>query len=203
MGCARRNVKARAAIALTLATSAAIASTGLAGAEALVARGEEVFQRRGGRDIDDPINPLRAKMALERSHDVARGAIEIAAGGDVIAVFCQQRLYLRDGGIGFAEREDRTRRVDGGGLDPQADAGIGQRLPWKFFAGIALARGRDVGMGEHAVGGNPVAGTDAATERRHRRDLPFRKGGIAMVMSGIGDLDADRARIDVALPRPG
>src|SRR5262249_46724843 len=161
MGCARGNVKARAATALTLAMPVSIASTELAGAEALVARGEEVLQRRGGRDIDDSIDPLRAKMALERSHDVARGAIELAAGGDVIAVFGQQRLRLFDGGIGFAKREDRSCRVDGGGLDPQADAGIGQRLPWKFFAGIALTRGRDVGMGEHAVGGNPVAGADA------------------------------------------
>src|SRR5262249_45894317 len=36
----------------------------------------------------------------------------------------------------------------------------------------------------------------------HSAHSRFRKGGIAMVMSGIGDLDADRARIDVALPRP-
>src|SRR5262249_23853877 len=54
-----------------------------------------------------------------------------------------------------------------------------------------------------AWGGTRAAVAEAATERRHRRDLPFRKGGIAMVMSGIGDFDADRARIDVALPRPG
>src|SRR6516165_3512514 len=154
MGCARGNVKARAATALTLAMPVPIASTGLAGAEALVARGEEVLQRRGGRDIDNPVDPLRAEMALERSHDVARGAIEIAAGGDVIAVFCQQRLRLFDGGIGFAEREDRSPRVDGGGFDPRADAGIGPLLLWNFCAGIALARGRDVGRGEHGGGGN-------------------------------------------------
>jgi hypothetical protein len=43
MGCARGNVKTRAAIALTLAMPVPIASTGLAGAEALVARGEEVL----------------------------------------------------------------------------------------------------------------------------------------------------------------
>src|SRR5262249_13610996 len=120
MGCARGTVKPRAAIALTLAMPVPIASTGLAGAEALVARGEEVLQRRGGRDIDNPVDPLRAKMALECSHDVARGAIEIAAGGDAIAVFCQQRLRLLDGGIGLAKREDRSPRVDGGGFDPQA-----------------------------------------------------------------------------------
>src|SRR5262249_61686546 len=83
-----------AATALMLATSAPIASRGLTRAEAGLARGDEVLQRRGGRDIDDAVDPLRAEMALERCHGVARGAIEIAAGGDVIAISCQQRLHL-------------------------------------------------------------------------------------------------------------
>src|SRR5216684_2799058 len=200
MGCARENVKACATIALALARPALMASTRFADAEPGVARREEVLQRRDGRDIDDAVDLLRAEMALEGSHGVASGAIEITAGGDVIAVARQQRLRLFDGGIGFAERENRSRWVDRSGLHPQADAGIGKRLPGKFFAGIALARGRNVGMGKHALGRNPVAGENAAAERRPRRDLPFRKGGIAMIMAGIGDLDADRARIDVALP---
>src|SRR5262249_54068985 len=134
MGCARANVKIRAATALTLATSAPIASTGLARAEAALARGDRVFQRRGGRDIDDAVAPLRAEMALERRHDVARGAVEIAAGGDVIAVFCQQGLHLFDGGVGFPERENRSRRVDASRVDPQADAGSGPPRPGERFA---------------------------------------------------------------------
>src|SRR5262249_36505363 len=104
MGCARGNVKTRATTALTLATSAPIASTGLARAEAGLARGDQVFQRRGGRDIDDAVDPLRAEMALERRPDVARGAVEIAAGGDGIAIFFQQGLHLLDGGVWFAPR---------------------------------------------------------------------------------------------------
>src|SRR6516165_12088193 len=115
MGCARANVKTRAATALTLATSTPIASTGLPRAQAGPARGDQVLQRRGGRDIDDAVDPLRAEMALERRHDVARGAVEIAAGGDVIAVFCQQRLYLFDGGVGFAERKNRSAGSIGAG----------------------------------------------------------------------------------------
>src|SRR5215470_11647021 len=202
MGCARANVKTRATIALTPAMPAPIASTKFARTDACLARREEVVQRRGGRDIDDAVDPLRAEMALEGSHGVASGAVEITAGGDVVAVARQQRLRFFDDGIGFAERENRSRWVDGSGLHPQADAGIGKRLPGKFFAGIALARGRNVGMSKHARGRNPVAGENAAAERRHRRDLPFWKGGIAMIMAGIGDLDADRARIDVAPPRP-
>src|SRR5262245_32629106 len=141
-------------------------------------------------------------MALEGSHGVAGGASEITAGGAVIAVSRQPRLRLCDGGIGFAERENRSRWVDGSGPDPQADAGIGKRFPGKFFAGIALARRRNIGMSEDALGGNPMAGENATAECSHRRDLPFRKGGIAMIMPGIGDLDADRARVDVALPCP-
>src|SRR6266481_9423060 len=109
MGCARENVKTRAATVLMPATSAPIASTGLARAEAGLARGDEVLQRRGGRDIDDAVDPLRAEMALERRHGVTRGAVEIAARGDVIAIFCQQRLHLFDGGIGFTEGENRSR----------------------------------------------------------------------------------------------
>src|ERR1700730_8015325 len=108
-----------------------MASTRFARTDACVARREEVLQRRDGRDIDEAVDPLRAEMTLEGSHDVARGAIEITAGGDVIAVARQQRLRLFDGGIGFAERENRSRWVDGSGLHPQADAGIGKRLPRK------------------------------------------------------------------------
>src|SRR5262249_61689423 len=99
MGCARANVKIRAATALTLATSAPIASTGLARAQAGLARGDQVFQRRGGRDIDDAGDPLRAEMALEGRPDVARGAVEIAGGGAVLPVFFQQGLHPFDGGV--------------------------------------------------------------------------------------------------------
>src|SRR5262249_60555273 len=109
-------------------------STRLARAEAGVARGDQVLQRRGGGDSDDAIDALRTEMALERSHGVARGAIEIAAGGDVIAIFCQQRLHLFDGGVGFAERGKWPPRVDGGGLGPYAAARGGQRPPRKTFA---------------------------------------------------------------------
>src|SRR5262249_51474476 len=72
-----------------------------------------------------------------------------------------------------------------------------------FSPGSRLRGRRDEGRGDDAGGGTGVGGKSAAAERRPRRNLPFRKGGIAMVMSGIGNLDADRARIDVALPRPG
>src|SRR5258708_23697623 len=116
-----------------------MASTRFADAEPGVARREEVLQRRDGRDIDDAVDLLRAEMALEGSHGVASGAIEITAGGDVIAVARQQRLRLFDGGIGFAERENRSRWVDVSGVPPPADSGIGQSMSCEFFARFALA----------------------------------------------------------------
>src|SRR5215468_1512349 len=118
MGCARANVKSHTTIALTPAMPEPIASTKFARTDACVARRQEVPQRRDGRDIDDAVDMLRAEMALEGGHDVAGGAVEITAGGDVVAVSRQQRLRLFDDGIGFAERENRSRRVDGSGLHP-------------------------------------------------------------------------------------
>jgi hypothetical protein len=48
-----------------------------------------------------------------------------------------------------------------------------------------------------------MTGENAAAERRHRSDLAPRKIRIPVIMTWIGDLDADGARVDVARPRPG
>src|SRR5260370_8727855 len=157
MGCARENVKACATIALALGRPALMAATRFADAEPGVARREEVLQRRDGRDIDDAVDLLRAEMALEGSHGVASGAIEITAGGDVIAVARQQRLRLFDGGIGFAERENPSPWVGRSGLRPRPDARIGQRLPGKFFPGCPLCRPANRRIGPHTPARTPVA----------------------------------------------
>src|SRR5262249_60234547 len=65
-----------AATALMLATSAPIASSGLTRAEAGLARGGEGLQRRGGRGIDDAVDPLPGERALETGPGVPRGGIE-------------------------------------------------------------------------------------------------------------------------------
>jgi hypothetical protein len=44
---------------------------------------------------------------------------------------------------------------------------------------------------------------DVARQQDHRRDLRLGEIGIAEVVAGIDDLDADGARVDVALPFPG
>src|SRR5262245_27863426 len=71
-----------------------------------VTRGDEALERRNGRAVDETVDPLRAKMTLVGCHRVARRAVEIAGGGDVVAKVWQERLRLLDGGIGVAERED-------------------------------------------------------------------------------------------------
>src|SRR5258708_25225517 len=120
-----------------------MASTRFADAEPGVARREEVLQRRDGRDIDDAVDLLRAEMALDGSHGVASGAIEITAGGDVIAPARQQRLRLFYGGTSFAERANRPRGVDRSGIHPQPDDGIGKGLAGNTYALDALPAGRN------------------------------------------------------------
>ena len=47
-----------------------------------------------------------------------------------------------------------------------------------------------------------VAREDIVTEQDQGLDLRFGKIAIAELVAGIGDLDADRARVDVGLARP-
>ena len=87
-------------------------------------------------------------------------------------------------------------------LDPMANARERQLSPWKAFAGIDLATGRDIGMGEHAHGRNIVASYEIAAKRDHPVDLPSGKMRQACGMAGVDDLDADGQRIDVGRAAP-
>jgi hypothetical protein len=44
---------------------------------------------------------------------------------------------------------------------------------------------------------------DAAAECRHRRNLPPGKIRISVLVPGIGDLDPNRARVEINISRPG
>src|SRR5687767_6275775 len=87
--------------------------------------------------------------------------------------------------------------VGGGGLGPEPNARFRQLLPWEEFAGIFLARRRDIAVTENPPGWNGVAHQDAMAQRGQRRDLDIRKFAIAEFMPGIDQLDADGARVDI------
>jgi hypothetical protein len=84
-----------------------------------------------------------------------------------------------------------------------ADAGFVELPPGKFLAGVLLAVGRDIRMGEYAISADTMPRDDVMTERDNGLDLLRREVPIAEVMAGIDDLDADRARIDVGRAFPG
>src|SRR5262249_11149631 len=109
------------------------------GTEAPVAGGDEGLERRPGRGVDCAIDALGTEMALKGGHHIPRRGVDLAGDGDAVAVFRQQLLHLRDARVAVTERERRSGLLDGSGLDPQADAGIGQQPPGKFFARVALA----------------------------------------------------------------
>src|ERR1700751_1299051 len=91
--------------------SAALARLGVR-----IARGDKALERRDGRAVDETVDPLRAEMTLKTCQRVARGAVQIACRGDVVAIVCQQGLRLLDGGIGVAKCEDLTCWLDRRGL---------------------------------------------------------------------------------------
>jgi hypothetical protein len=57
-------------------------------------------------------------------------------------------------------------------------------------------------MGEDTIRRDHVTREEIAAKRDHGLDLRVREVRISEVMSGIGDLDTDRARIDVGLTGP-
>src|SRR5437879_4237216 len=76
-------------------------------------------------------------------------------------------------------------------------------MPWKFLAGVFLARRRDVGMPEHAMRRHLATEHDATAQRDHGGNLAQREFRIAPVMAAINNLDAYRTGIDVFFSRPG
>jgi hypothetical protein len=76
--------------------------------------------------------------------------------------------------------------VTGAELTQRPTPELREQLPWELFARILLARGRDIGMGEHAIGRDVMPDENAAA-----RDLPPGEFGIAVIMPWIGDRDAD------------
>src|SRR5690348_11775153 len=141
-------------------------------------------------------------MTLEGGHDLLGCSVVEAAWRDTIAVIGERPLQVGDFFTSVA-RSERDAGNDRLGLDPQTDAGRGEPRPWKPFARVALAGGRDVGMGEHTERRDRPTAEDVARERDHGLDLRVGEFRTAFVMPRVADFDPDRARIDVARAFPG
>ena len=77
-----------------------------------------------------------------------------------------------------------------------------RRRQSNFGPGVGLAAGRHVGMGDDAGGRDRPAGEDAVEQALERRHLRLGERREAGERAGVGELDADRARVDVAPARP-
>ncbi len=141
-------------------------------------------------------------MALEGGDDRAHSLVEPAGHRLVVAVEGEHRLERRDRLARLAHGEE-TSVADRGRRHPMADPGRREAIPGEILAGILLAGGRHVGMGQHPRRRDRMAGEDVGAEGGHGRDLHLRIGRQAAVMARMDDLDSDGAGIDVADPRPG
>ena len=124
-----------------------------------------------------------------------------AAELDAVAIEREHRLQRPDRRPFLTHGEQRA-ADDRRRLAPMADAAARERVPGEFLAGIALALGCDVGMGENAFATNGAPRRDVAAQRDDGVDLPARKRRQRAVMAGIDDLDADRSGIEIALAAP-
>ena len=82
------------------------------------------------------------------------------------------------------------------------DAGCLKTPPIEQLTGIFLARWRHIGMAEDAPGRDGMARQDLATQIGQRCPLRVGKGAIAEFVTGVLQLDPQRATIDIVLSRP-
>jgi hypothetical protein len=119
-------------------------------------------QRGDGRRIRFAVDALAAEMALKGGHHRSGLSVVDAGEFDAVAVEREHRLQRADRRP-LLPRADERAADDRSGVGPMADAGARENVPGEFLAGIALARGRDVGMGENAFGANRAPRGDVAT----------------------------------------
>src|SRR5215469_15391046 len=79
---------------------------------------------------------------------------------------------------------------------------MGKPLPVELLARVALPARCNIGMGKHTVWRDGMTRQNVEAESLDCLHLGSGEIGIVEVMAGIMDLDADRAGIEVCLPRP-
>ena len=148
------------------------------------------------------IDSFGPEVTLERGHDLQRVRIVVAIGLDPIPILAQ-RFLQRDHGVSLRARRKNLFKIhDRRRFHPMADTRFIESMPGKLFARVLLAGGRYVGMSQNTHRRDAVASLNAAAERGHGGDLAGGKIRIAVVMTGIGDFNSDRTRIDVGFSRP-
>src|SRR3954451_20938744 len=100
--------------------------------------------------ISDAIDPDGPEMTLKRGDHLHGRTIIGSAHRNAVAVSRQSLLQPADI-VAYSAELERLATHDRRRLHPVTDAGIGQRMPREFLAGILLARGRHVGVAEHAM----------------------------------------------------
>src|SRR5579885_3010072 len=158
---------------------------------------QKLMQRRARLRVQDTVDALRTEVALKGGDDLAGVLVESSGRRDFVAVSGEHFLRGADFLAAIADAQGLAAQRPRG-AHPVADAVLVKLGPGKFLAGVPLARGRNIGMSEHSIGADFAALDDVLAERDYRPDLLLRKIRVAEIVTGISDLDSDRARIYVA-----
>src|SRR6185295_1426547 len=85
---------------------------------------------------------------------------------------------------------------------PQPDTVLSKSLPVEAFARVLLAVRRHVAVRDNIPRRNGMARQNAEAQIARRGELQYRKVAIAPFVARIDDLDADRARVQLAVAAP-
>src|SRR6185312_11562477 len=91
----------------------------------------------------------------------------------------------------------------GDAFGPKPDAVLGQSFPLEQFAGVLLPVGGHVAMSDEIARRNRVPGEDVEAEVAQRGDLEDAEFVVAEFVTGIDQLDSNRAAIQSVPTAPG
>ena len=147
-------------------------------------------QRHQRRRVGDAVDARLAEMTLEGGDDVACRLVVMAGLVDAVAVGLSGAAAAAPPLRCCSRSSASCRHVQRRRAHPVADAEVAEQFPGEFLARVLLARRRDVGMREHALGAiGSCRLEDRLAQRDDRRGLPQREVRIAEFVAGIDDLD--------------
>ena len=128
------------------------------------------MQRGERRLIGDAVDARGTEVALECGDNFHGGAVIFARDRHAVAIAGKRLLQALDV-LADGTWPQRLATYDRRGLNPMADSGIGQLMPWKFLARILLARRCDIRMCQHPLRQDLAAEHNAAAQCDHGGDL--------------------------------